>query len=130
MALTPFASADRLAGSATTDSSGKQMYVQAFQMASNTYQLATSVSSLAAGASTGQTAGIAAGSYVWSYVLGGTSPQLKLEYLGPDGATWIQLGTTATANGSQGVVIGDNATVRLTNGSGSNAITGLSSSLT
>jgi len=70
------------------------------------------------------------GSYIWAYQFTGTSPQLILEALGPDGTTYIQVGTTATATGSQGVVLGNNAIVRLRNGSGSNAINSLSSSLT
>lgn len=93
-----------------------------------TYQLATSLASLASGGTTGDTAGIAGGSYIWAYQLGGTSPSLVLEALGPDGSTWITI-ATVTATGQQGVVLGNAARVRLRNGSGSNAITGLSSSL-
>lgn len=81
-------------------------------------------------ASTAATAvtGVAGGSYVWSYQFGGTTPSLVLESLGPDGVTYQTI-ATVTASGTQGVVIGNNATVRVRNGT-ANAITNLYSSLT
>lgn len=64
--------------------------------------------------------GVAAGSYLVSAVAaawgGGT---LKVQYLGPDGATWLDAkdsgGNTAqvSANGQIGVVVGGNATLAL-----------------
>lgn len=37
----------------------------------------------------------------------------KLQALGPDSTTWMDVGTALTANGTQGVVIGSNATIRV-----------------
>ncbi len=99
---------------------------------SNTYQLA-SAQTLAAGANTTPVT-IPAGnsaSYGWDYVFGGTSPSLKLQSLGADGTTWLDV-ATVTASGQQGVVIftgSGGAQVRLLN-AGANSITGLSSRLT
>lgn len=93
------------------------------------YQLALNVASLpnTGTNTTGDTSGIVGGSYIWDYVLAGTSPSLALQALASDGSTWTTV-ATVTASGRQGVVLGNNASVRLKN-TGSNAITGLSSSL-
>lgn len=86
-------------------------------------------SSLAAGAATTPVTIVVGGSYIWSYILGGTSPSLVLEALGPDGTTYIPVNSVAvTATGAQGVVLGAGSTVRLRN-SGANTITGLYSVL-
>lgn len=92
------------------------------------YALSAANSTLAASASGVAVPNVKGGSYIWAYQLGGTSPSLVLESLGPDGATYQTI-ATVTASGTQGVVIGSNATVRLRNGT-ANPITGLSSNLT
>jgi hypothetical protein len=86
-------------------------------------QMLASNATLAAGATTAPVTGIAGAVYVWSYVLSGTTPQLVLEFQGPDGATWIPM-ATVTGNGAQNIVLSPNSTIRLRNG-GANPITGL-----
>lgn len=86
-------------------------------------QMLASNATLAPGASTAPVTGIAGAVYVWSYVLSGTTPQLVLEFQGPDGATWIPM-TTVSANGAGNIVLSPNSTIRLRNG-GANPITGL-----
>jgi hypothetical protein len=91
------------------------------------YTLASAIASLAGNTATTSVSAVDSGSYVWSYVLGGTTPSLILQTLGPDGTTWQNV-ATVTASGSQVVTIPSSATVRLLNNT-ANAITGLSSKL-
>jgi len=97
-----------------------------------TADLIASGSSLAAGATSTAVTGIPEGSYGWGLQMTGTTPSLILEYLGPDGSTYITLETATTSGSSYaatiGVVIGANATVRLRNPTGA-TITAISSSL-
>jgi hypothetical protein len=108
-----------------TDSSGTSL-------ANYSVDLIASGSSLAAGATSTAVTGIPEGSYGWALQMTGTTPSLILEYLGPDGATYITLETATTSGssyaGTIGVVIGANATVRLRNPTGA-TITAISSSL-
>lgn len=71
--------------------------------------------------------GVRGGSYIAAVAgtFGGTSAQLQA--LGPDGATWINVGTAMTSAAQQGVVVGQNATVRmkLTGGSPTGMFTSL-----
>ena len=99
---------------------------------SATYSLASNVASLAAGANTTPVTIPAnnSASYGFSYIFGGTSPSLKLQALGADGATWQDV-VTVTASGQQGVVIftgSGGAQLRLYN-AGANPITGLTASV-
>ena len=96
---------------------------------SSTISLAANIT-LAANASTAPVKVGVSKTYLFSYVLGGTSPSVKLQYLGADGATWIDM-VTVTANGGTEVDIyagGAGAALRLTNTTG-NSITGLSAAL-
>lgn len=86
-------------------------------------RMLASNATLAAGATTTGVTGVAGSGYIWSTVMNGTSPQLVLEWLGPDGATWLTL-DTVTASGSKGIGASPNASLRLRN-AGANAITGL-----
>lgn len=88
------------------------------------YQLA---SNIALGATTGTTptAAVDGGSYLWDAQFTGTS--ITLQALGSDGATWRDV-ATRTTSGTTGVVIGQNATVRLYNPNGG-GLTAVSSSL-
>lgn len=108
------------------DNQGNQ--ITSFGPSNNTYTLASN-QTLAGNASTTPVTGVQGGSYIWAYQFGGTTPSLVLETLGPDGVTYQAVGSAVTASGQTGVVIGQNATVRLRNTTG-NSITGLSSSLT
>jgi hypothetical protein len=92
-----------------------------------TYTLASNTASLPAGGTTPVVTGVQGASYVFAYQFGGTSSSLVLESLGPDGVNYQTI-TTVTASGTQGIVIGQGATVRLRN-AGANAITNLSASL-
>lgn len=91
------------------------------------YPLIAIGSTLAGNTAATPVTGIIGGSYIWAYQLGGTSPSLILEALGPDGVNY-QTVATVTASGTQWVGAGNNATFRLRNGT-ANSITGLSSSL-
>jgi hypothetical protein len=95
---------------------------------SSTYTLASAIASLAPGATTTPITGVTGASYIWAYQFAGTTPSLVIETLGPDGTNY-QTVATVTASGQQGIVLGQNSTVRLRN-AGANAITTLSSSLT
>lgn len=78
--------------------------------------------------STEPTAGVRGGSYIWALtVTAWNSATVKLQALGPDGATYLDV-DSLTANGSKGVVLGEGATVRLAVSGGTP--TGLASSLT
>lgn len=83
------------------------------------YDLASNAS-LTSGIGSTPVEHIASGSYLWALVAGAwNSSTIKLQYLGPDEATWLDAkdsaGNTAqmTANGQLGVVVGGNATLRL-----------------
>lgn len=91
-----------------------------------TYELA---SNIALAATTGGTpvASVAGGSYVFTPIFTGTS--VKLQALGPNGSTYVDVATVATSGTPTGVVIGNNATVRLYNPNGS-GLTGVYASLT
>lgn len=94
-----------------------------------TIQLATNAT-LAAGASTTPMTVSKTSSYGWNYILSGTSPSLKLQSLGADGTTWVDI-ATVTASGAQRIDIfagSTGAQVRLFN-AGANPITALSSTL-
>lgn len=94
---------------APTGSAADPIY---FNPAQNVYQLATA-QSLASAATTTPVTGIIGGSYIWNTVgtySGGS--QVILQSLGSDGATWQNV-ATMSASGSAGVVIGNNASVRL-----------------
>jgi len=97
-------------------------------LASSTFTMASNVP---LGATTGATpvTGIAGGSYIFSAIFTGTS--VALQTLGPDGLTWMALSPPAvlTGSGSMGVVLGNNATVRLYNPNAS-GLTGVYASLT
>lgn len=78
-----------------------------------TYQLA-SAQSLASGANTTPVTGVVGGSYIWNVVgtfSGGSA--VALQTLASDGVTWMTVGSPVTASGNVGVVIGNNASVRL-----------------
>lgn len=78
--------------------------------------------------STDPTAGVRGGSYIWAVTASAwNSATVKLQALGPDGATYLDI-DSLTANGTKGVVIGEGATVRLAVSGGVPA--GLASSLT
>ena len=88
------------------------------------YTLAAAISLAATTGGTSVT-GVQTGSYIFAAVFTGTS--VKLQALGPDGSTWVDV-ATQTGSGQQGVVLGNNASVRLYNPNGS-GLTGLSASL-
>jgi len=96
-------------------------------VAGGTPSTLASNATLAAGASTTPVTGIGGASYIWAYQFAGTTPSLVIEALGPDGVNYQTI-TTATASGSQGIVLGSNSTVRLRN-AGANQITGLYSNI-
>lgn len=107
---------------APSGSSTSPMYVLPQQ---NTYQLATA-QTLTAGSNAGTTANVIGGSYIWD--VDATGPfTLVLESLKSGGTNW-GIVFTATGPGDYGVVIGNNATVRIRNAGGS-SITSLSASL-
>lgn len=110
-------------GTTPSGSSTNPIYVLSPQ---TTYQLATA-QTLTAGSNTGTTANVIGGSYIFDAIMAGTGNSLVLETLGPDGTTY-QTVTTLTASGQVGIVIGNNATVRIRN-SGGSSITSLSASL-
>lgn len=86
-------------------------------------QMLASNATLAPGATTAPVTGIAGAAYIWSYVFSSAAPQLALEFLGPDGATWLAI-ATVTAGGAQMVGMSPNSTIRLRN-AGTSPITGL-----
>jgi hypothetical protein len=90
----------------------------------NVYQLATNAT-IAATTGTASTTGVQGGSYLWDVQFTGTS--VVLQALGSDGTTWRNV-ATAAASGTVGVVIGQNATLRLYNPNGT-ADTGVYSSI-
>jgi hypothetical protein len=76
------------------------------------YTLAAGVN--AAGSTTPVT-GVIGGSYIFACTASNwNSATAQLQALGPDGTTWLNVGTAMSANGTQGVVIGANASVRVT----------------
>lgn len=96
-------------------------------LAEATYQLASNVG-IASGGSTTAVAGVQGGSYVWALTAGAfNGATIKLQALGPDGSTYVDV-DSLTANGQKGVVLGENAQVRLAATGG--APTGVSASLT
>lgn len=108
-------------------SSTSPMY---FNPAQNTYQLASNNTLTSGGGVTAAVTGIIGGGYILTVqgtFAAGSSVQLQT--LGPDGTTYISVGTAITAtNSSQTFAIGNNATVRLIN-SGSANVTALYASL-
>lgn len=88
-------------------------------------QLAANIT-LAANAAALPVNNVPTGSYLFEALFVGVS--LDLQSLGPDAATWITL-QTLTSPGSVGVVIGNNATVRLRNPNGA-AVTDVVARLT
>lgn len=83
------------------------------QFDNHVYTLASNAS-IASGAGGDAITGVKAGSYIWSLTgtFGGAT--ISLEALGPDGVTYVSVtGASLTANGEKGVVIGENATLRL-----------------
>jgi len=99
---------------------------------SNTYTLANNIT-LAGNTSTTPVAipANSSASYGFSYILGGTSPNMKLQALGADATTWQDVVTGITASGQQGVVVftgAAGASLRLTNTT-ANSITGLTATL-
>lgn len=101
-----------------------------------TYQLASAQALAAqagnpanptANSTTANVSGIQGGSYLWDLQVSGTSPNITLQSLGSDGATWRDV-ASRTTSGTTGVVIGQGATVRLYNASANTAT--ISSSLT
>jgi len=111
---------------------GQVAYVRAFvpvdgngnALSGNSYQLASN-QTIAATTGTTPTTSIQGGSYLWDVQFTGTS--VTLQSLGSDGVTWRDV-ATRTTSGTTGVVIGQNASVRLYN-SNNNAVTGVYSSL-
>lgn len=70
-------------------------------------------SNIAASGPTAAAVGLGAGSYVWSAIAANwNGATASLQSLGPDGSTWVTI-DTLTANGTKGVVIGENAVVRI-----------------
>jgi len=68
---------------------------------------------LAAASATGSSvAAIAGGSYIWGISGAWNAATAKLQALLPNGISWTDV-ATATADGAQGVIIGDNATLRV-----------------
>ena len=83
------------------------------------YDLAAGVT-IANGQASDPIEGVAAGSYILAMVAAAwNGSTVKLQFLGPDGATWMDAKDTASnaaqlaANGQFGVVVGGNATLRL-----------------
>lgn len=93
---------------AAIGSSDAPIYINPAQ---NTYQLASS-QSLASGANTTAVTGVIGASYIWNVVGTFTTGTVSLQSLGSDGSTW-QTVATVSASGNVGVVIGNNASVRL-----------------
>jgi len=94
-----------------------------------TYTLPGSPVTIAGSGNAAFAANVTGGSYIFNAVFGGTTPSLKLQSLAADGVTYQDVGTALTASGSVGVVVGQNATLRLLNNT-ANPITGLSANLT
>ena len=65
-----------------------------------------------ASATGGAVGGVRGGAYIWTSVGTWNAATATLQSLGPDGVTWLDV-DTLTANGRKGVVIGENATVRV-----------------
>lgn len=83
------------------------------------YDLAADVT-IASGQATTPIEGVSAGSYMLALVAAAwNSSAVKLQFLGPDEATWMDAKDTAgnlaqlSSNGQLGVVVGGNATLRL-----------------
>lgn len=85
----------------------------------SSYQLAGTVGgtgdTLAGNTGSNPVSNVVGGSYVFDVQLTGTS--VRLEALASDGITWRTI-YTATTSGSTGVVLGQNATVRVYNPNG------------
>ena len=76
------------------------------------YGLASNIN---APGTTSPVTGVLGASYVFGCVATTwNSATAQLQALGPDGATYINVGTAISANGTLGVVIGAGATVRVT----------------
>lgn len=83
------------------------------------YDLASDLT-ITSGQATDAVDGVAGGSYLLAIVAGAwNGATLKLQFLGPDDATWMDAKDTAgntaalTAHGQLGVVVGGNASLRL-----------------
>jgi len=114
-------------GNLASKTAGQASGPQTYQLASNqslTAQAGTSANPTA-GSTTTPVTGVAGGSYLWDAQFTGTS--VTLQSLGSDGVTWRDVATRTTP-GTTGVVIGQNASVRLYNPNNS-AVTGLYSNL-
>lgn len=116
--LTPVSATNPAVGGGTT-----------YQLAGTSGTPGTGISLATTVASTPVT-GINGASYIWNVQFPTTANvSLFLQALSADGSTYANVNTTAlTASGSLGVVIGNNATVRIIN-TGSATVTGLYSSL-
>jgi len=114
-------------GNLASKTAGQASGPQTYQLASN--QSLTAQTGTSANPTTGSTTtpvtGVAGGSYLWDAQFTGTS--VTLQSLGSDGVTWRDV-ATRTTSGTTGVVIGQNASVRLYNPNNS-AVTGLYSNL-
>jgi hypothetical protein len=106
------------------DTSNPSAFGRPANAGGNVYQLATNAT-IPATTGTASTTGVQGGSYLWDVQFTGTS--VVLQALGSDGTTWRNV-ATATTSGTVGVVIGQNATLRLYNPNGT-ADTGVYSSI-
>lgn len=89
------------------DTAGQVAGQQAYQLASN--------AAPGNGGSTAPVEGVAAGSYLLAITATWNGATIKLQTLGPDAATWLDVPSASlTANGAIGVAVGANATLRLT----------------
>jgi hypothetical protein len=114
--------------SATGGTAAAPTYTQDVQ---NTYTLASNAS-LAAGTTNATTpvSGIKGGSYIFAYQFTqAATVSLILEALGPDGTTYQTISSLSATSGTVGIVLGENSTVRLRNGSGTNAVSALYANL-
>lgn len=98
-----------------TRGDGTAVNVGAVIIADQAYTLASALASIADGGASDPITGVASGSYIWALTAGTwAGATIKLQALGPDGATWLDVsGSSLAANGTVGVVVGANASLRL-----------------
>jgi hypothetical protein len=95
----------------------------------NNYTIFGPAGTLGASATAAAVGSIVGGRYIFSWQMGGTTPQFILETIGADGATYVPVIATVTAaNGQTELVIGNNSTLRVRNLT-ANAITAFSATL-
>jgi hypothetical protein len=94
---------------------GSDSYVMAVTNQGAPAQLATDINMVATTGPSAAIGPVVGGSYIFAIQAAAwNGAAIKLQCLGPDGATYMDVtGTSMTANGQEGIVVGANATLRL-----------------